>query len=139
VSGSRAAFPDRQFVLEAQPGSQVVGDRDQLVRAVRNLVDNAAVHTRPDGPITVRAFRVDDRLRLQVIDSGPGLPPEQAAHVFQRFWRADRARSRARGGSGLGLAIVATIVQAHGGAVRFDSSVEHGSTVTIDLPAATTA
>jgi two-component system OmpR family sensor kinase len=139
VSGSRAAFPDRQFVLEAQPGAQVVGDRDQLVRAVRNLVDNAAVHTRPDGPITVRAFRVDDRLRLQVIDSGPGLPPEQAAHVFQRFWRADRARSRARGGSGLGLAIVATIVQAHGGAVRFDSSVEHGSTVTIDLPAATTA
>jgi two-component system OmpR family sensor kinase len=74
-------------------------------------------------------------VRIQVIDAGPGLPPEQAAHVFERFWRADRARSRARGGSGLGLAIVSAIVQAHGGSVRFDSSVDLGTTVTIDLPA----
>ena len=56
-----------------------------------------------------------------MIDAGPGLPPEQAAHVFERFWRADKARTRARGGSGLGLSIVAPIVQAHGGTVHFDS------------------
>jgi two-component system OmpR family sensor kinase len=138
VTGSRAAFPARRIDLEIEPGLQVVGDHDALVRAVRNLVTNAAVHTRPEGPIAVRAFPVDGWLRIQVLDSGPGLPQEQAEHVFERFWRADRARSRARGGSGLGLAIVASIVQAHGGTVRFDSSVEHGSTVTIDLPAAAT-
>ena len=73
---------------------------------------------------------------IQVIDGGPGLPPEEAAHVFERFWRADKARTRARGGSGLGLSIVASIVRAHGGSVRFDSTVEHGSTVTVWLPTA---
>jgi two-component system OmpR family sensor kinase len=78
----------------------------------------------PDGPAVA----------IQVVDAGPGLPPDEAAHVFERFWRADKARTRARGGSGLGLAIVATIVAAHGGTVRFDSSVEAGTTVTVWLP-----
>ena len=73
---------------------------------------------------------------IQVVDGGPGLPPDEAAHVFERFWRADKARTRARGGSGLGLSIVAAIVAAHGGSVRFDSTVESGSTVTVWLPAA---
>jgi two-component system OmpR family sensor kinase len=73
---------------------------------------------------------------IQVIDSGPGLPPDEAARVFERFWRADKARSRAHGGTGLGLSIVAAIVMAHRGSVYFDSSVEHGSTVTVRLPAA---
>jgi two-component system OmpR family sensor kinase len=72
---------------------------------------------------------------LRVADAGPGLPADEAPHVFERFWRADKARTRARGGSGLGLAIVASIVQAHGGTVWFDSSVERGSTVTVRLPA----
>jgi two-component system OmpR family sensor kinase len=139
VAGSRAAYPERRIDLEVAPGLQIVGDRDQLVQAVRNLVTNAAMHTRPDGPIAVRGLPIDGWVRVQVLDSGPGLPPDQAAHVFERFWRADRARSRARGGTGLGLAIVASTVRAHGGSVRFDSDVEHGSTVTIDLPAATTA
>ena len=75
---------------------------------------------------------------ITVVDGGPGLPPEQAAHVFERFWRADKARTRARGGTGLGMSIVAAIVRAHGGSVRFDSTVEGGSTVTVWLPAAAT-
>ena len=74
---------------------------------------------------------------VRVADSGPGLPPDQTAQVFERFWRADKSRTRARGGSGLGLAIVASIVAAHGGTVRFDSSVEQGSTVTVALPVGT--
>jgi two-component system OmpR family sensor kinase len=137
VSGVRAAHPGRRIDVSASPTLHLIGDRDQLVRVVRNLVTNAAVHTRPDGPIGVSAGREDGWLVLRITDAGPGLPPEEAAHVFERFWRADKSRARARGGSGLGLAIVASVVQAHGGTVRFDSSVASGSTVTVRLPMGT--
>jgi two-component system OmpR family sensor kinase len=134
VAGSRAAFPDRTISIDTQPLPAVLGDRDQLLRVVRNLVTNAAVHTEPGRPIEVRGRADSDGVVISVIDSGPGLPPEQAAHVFERFWRADKARTRARGGSGLGLSIVAAVVRAHGGTVRFDSDVERGSTITVRLP-----
>jgi two-component system OmpR family sensor kinase len=136
VDSSRAAFPEREIVRHAEPLPAVVGDRDQLLRAVRNLVANAAVHTDPARPIYVGGRPEAGGVLVTVVDGGPGLPPEQAAHVFERFWRADKARSRARGGSGLGMSIVAAIVHAHGGSVRFDSSVQTGSTVTMWLPAA---
>ena len=135
VGGTRAAFPARQIDIDATPGLQVIGDRDQLLRAVRNLLTNAAVHTEADRPIRATCAAYGDDVVIQVIDGGPGLPPEDAAHVFERFWRADKARSRQRGGSGLGMSIVAAIVAANEGTVRFDSSVEHGSTATITLPA----
>jgi two-component system OmpR family sensor kinase len=136
VSGSRAAFPDRPISLDVASAPAVLGDRDQLVRVVRNLVTNAAVHTERGRPIYVRAFADAGGAVIIVADGGPGLPSDQAAHVFERFWRADKARTRARGGSGLGLSIVAAVIRAHGGSVRFDSSVEAGSTVSVWLPAA---
>jgi two-component system OmpR family sensor kinase len=136
VDSARAAYPQRRIDLVAPPGLHVLGDPDQLVRVVRNLVTNAAVHTDPSGPIGVHAERDGANVIVRVTDHGPGLPPEEAAHVFERFWRADRARTRARGGSGLGLSIVASLVRANGGTVRFDSSVEAGSTATVRLPAA---
>jgi len=136
VNSSRAAFPQRRIDIDAMSDHEVVGDPDQLVRAIRNLIANAAVHTAPERPIRVRAFANGPGVAIQVIDGGPGLPPEEAAHVFERFWRADKARSRVRGGSGLGLSIVASIARAHGGSVHFESTVERGSTVTIWLPSA---
>jgi two-component system OmpR family sensor kinase len=135
VSGSRAAFPDRPIDVEIAPVPTVLGDRDQLLRVVRNLITNAAVHTEAGRPIRVHGFADAGGVVVTVADGGPGLPSDEAAHVFERFWRADKARTRARGGSGLGLSIVAAIVRAHGGSVRFDSSVESGSTVTLWLPA----
>jgi two-component system OmpR family sensor kinase len=136
VEGSRAAFPERDISMTIGSVPAVVGDRDQLVRAVRNLVTNAAVHTAAGRPIRVTAATDAGGVVITVADGGPGLPADQAARVFERFWRADKARTRARGGSGLGMSIVATVVRAHGGSVRFDSSVETGSTVTVWLPAA---
>jgi two-component system OmpR family sensor kinase len=136
VNGSRAAFPDRPIDVEIAELPAVVGDRDQLLRVVRNLITNAAVHTAPGRPILVRGAPEAFGVAVTVSDGGPGLPPEQAAHVFERFWRADKARTRARGGTGLGLSIVSAIVAAHGGSVRFDSDVQRGSTVTVWLPAA---
>jgi two-component system OmpR family sensor kinase len=114
---AQAAFPQRAIGVEAHPMSPVLGDRDQLLRVVRNLVTNAAVHTQPDRPIRILGGPNGSGVTIQVVDGGPGLPPEEAAHVFERFWRADKARSRARGGSGLGLSIVYSIVRSHGGSV----------------------
>jgi two-component system OmpR family sensor kinase len=135
ITDLRLGYPDRTVTTDIQPGLRVVGDRDQLLRLVRNLTGNAAVHTDAQGPIRVTAQRDAGWVVVQVIDAGPGLPPQDAAHVFERFWRADRARTRVRGGSGLGMAIVAQIVAAHGGRAFFDSSAVGGSTVTVVLPA----
>ncbi|HEX8092227.1 sensor histidine kinase [Jatrophihabitans sp.] len=132
-----SAYPDRPLSIVASGGTVVIGDRDQLLRVLINLATNAAVHT-PAGPIRLEAIPghtpAGEAVALRVIDTGPGLPPAEAAHVFERFWRADKARSRAKGGSGLGMAIVAQIVESHGGHVQFDSSVEHGTIVTVTLP-----
>ncbi len=132
-----AGHPERTIEVAGPTGLTVLGDWDQLLRVLINLTTNAAVHT-PDGPIRLAAapggMGAAPAVSLQVTDTGPGLPPEEAAHVFERFWRADKARSRAKGGSGLGMAIVAQIVQAHGGQVYFDSSVERGTTVTVTVP-----
>ena len=132
-----SAYPDRPVSILGSGGTVVIGDRDQLLRVLINLATNAAVHT-PAGPIQLEAIPghtpAGEAVALRVIDTGPGLPAEDAAHVFERFWRADKARSRAKGGSGLGMAIVAQIVAAHGGHVQFDSSVERGTTVTVTLP-----
>jgi two-component system OmpR family sensor kinase len=136
VDGVRAAYPERRIDVTAEQGLDVVGDRDQLMRVVRNLATNAAVHTHPGGPIRVTGVHEGGFVVLRVSDAGPGLPPEEAAHVFERFWRADKARSRSQGGSGLGMSIVAALVQEHGGQVQFDSTIEGGSTVTVRLPRA---
>ncbi len=132
-----SAHPERPVSILGSGGTVVVGDRDQLLRVLINLASNAAIHT-PAGPIRLEAIPghtpAGEAVALRVIDTGPGLPAEDAAHVFERFWRADKARSRAKGGSGLGMAIVAQIVAAHGGHIEFDSAVEGGTTVTVTLP-----
>jgi two-component system OmpR family sensor kinase len=135
VEGARATFTDRPIEISVPEELIVVGDHDQLLRVIRNLVTNAATYTRPGGAIAVRAHAERGGVVIEVLDSGPGLPPEEAVHVFERFWRANKARTSTSGGSGLGLSIVAAIVEAHGGTVRFDSLVETGSTVTVWLPA----
>jgi two-component system, OmpR family, sensor kinase len=136
VEGLRASYPDRPISIDTDADMTVIGDPDQLLRALRNLLTNAAVHTRSGGPIRVESHKDGTFILVRVIDAGPGLPPDEVKHVFERFWRADRARSRARGGSGLGLPIVAQIVRTHGGDVDFESSLDEGSTVTLRLPAA---
>jgi two-component system OmpR family sensor kinase len=138
VAGLRAAHPDQEVeVLTAVP-LPVLGDRDQLLQVVNNVLANAAVHATGGGPIAVRADRQNGEVVVRVADSGPGLEPEQAARVFDRFWRADSARTRVRGGSGLGLSIVRALVIDHGGRVSFHSDVAAGTTVTVRLPAART-
>ena len=104
---------------------------------LRNLLQNTFTHTPPRGEIAIRATTVDSMVVLEVRDTGQGIAAEHVPYVFDRFYRADRSRSRATGGAGLGLAIVKQLVQAHGGEVRVTSTPGVGTTFTFTIPAAT--
>jgi signal transduction histidine kinase len=126
----------RNIVLDRAiaPGVVVTGDRDALKRAVANLLENA-VRLAPAGSrIRLATGSEGDRAWIAVADEGPGISPEDQPHVFDRFWRADKARSRADGGTGLGLAIVRQIAESHGGHIRLQSKVGLGSSFVIWLP-----
>jgi two-component system, OmpR family, sensor kinase len=142
VQDARILAPDRVVKLDVVGGAALIvsGDEVRLRQVISNLVTNAIVHTASGSPIIVRAGAGADRVFLEVVDSGPGLTPEQVERVFERFYRADSARSRRRSaedrGSGLGLAIVQALVRAHGGTVTVDSAPERGSTFRVELPLA---
>jgi two-component system OmpR family sensor kinase len=109
-------------------------DADRIRQVLANLLGNALTHT-PDGtPVHVSLQLDGDHVRLEVADEGPGLPPEQVARLFERFYRVDASRSRVRGGSGLGLAIVQAIVQASHGTVSCQSEPGVGTSFVVRLP-----
>lgn len=109
-------------------------DPVRLRQAVGNLVTNAVRHTPPSGRITLLARRAGDEVVIEVSDTGGGIAPEDLPHVFNRFWRADRSRSRATGGRGLGLAIARQLVEAHGGTISVTSTLGAGTTFRLSLP-----
>ncbi len=111
-------------------------DSDRIAQVLRNLVANALAHTAPGGHIWVRARPNVDSMEIEVRDDGRGIRPEDLPLVFERFYRADPARSGLRGGTGLGLAIAKEIVEAHGGHIRVQSDVGRGSSFTFTLPLA---
>ena len=133
VRDARAVEPDRPIDLHVEPVT-VQGDDHRLRQVVGNLLANARLHTPPGTPVHVSLRAAGDRVRLEVADEGPGLAPEEAARIFERFYRADKARTRARGGSGLGLSIVAAVAEAHGGRVSVDTSPGAGARFVVELP-----
>ncbi len=114
----------------------VVADPDRLTEIALNLVENAARYSPPDMPIEVRLYRHEDSAVLEIGDRGPGILSEDIPHLFERFYRSDRARTSTSGGTGLGLSIVDALVKAHGG--RVDVSIrtapEHGTLMRVLLP-----
>jgi two-component system sensor histidine kinase CiaH len=117
-------------------GSPIVsGDEQRLGELLIVLLDNAIKYTDEGGRVSLAVAPAGSDVRITVHDTGRGIPPEALAHVFDRFYRVDKARSRELGGTGLGLAIAKWIVDVHGGRIRIDSSVGAGTTVTVDLPA----
>jgi two-component system OmpR family sensor kinase len=129
-----AVDPDRPITTAAALPVVVQGDEDRLRQVIANVVGNALVHTPPGTPIELRVDAVNGSARIAVTDHGPGMPPDVAAKVTQRFYRADPARARHRGGSGLGMSIADAAVSAHGGTIGVDSEVGRGTTVTVTLP-----
>ncbi|MEX5717584.1 sensor histidine kinase [Geodermatophilus maliterrae] len=142
VHDARVLQPDRPIGLTLEDSLTevpvVLGDEARLRQVVGNLVTNALVHTPPTARVTVSIGEDTsdggDRVVLRVADEGPGMPPEDATRVFERFYRADASRSRVAGGTGLGLSIVAALVAAHGGDVALTTAPGQGATFTVRLP-----
>ena len=107
---------------------------DDLYQIVFNLMENGMKYNVPGGKLEVRLFREGDNAVLTVSDTGTGIPEEALPHLFERFYRADKSRSRATGGSGLGLSIVHAFVQNNGGTIRAQSTLGKGSCFTVTFP-----
>jgi two-component system, OmpR family, sensor kinase len=135
VADHRMLRPEWPIDLDAVPVT-LVGDEQRLRQAVRNLLSNACAHTPAGTHVSVRVQARDDSAIVEVADDGPGLAPEEAERVFERFFRSDPSRTRARGGTGLGLSIVSAIAEAHAGRAELDSTPGHGSTFRLVLPTA---
>ncbi len=134
VEAATAVGPDWPVRLVADGPVEVLGDAARLRQVLDNLLSNVRAHTPPGTRATVAITRQEEQAVCQVEDDGPGLPPDQAEKVFERFFRADPSRSRSSGGAGLGLSIVAAIVSAHGGTVDAAPRPEGGSVFTVRLP-----
>lgn len=131
-----ALAAEREILLrvEAEP-VEVDGDRARLRQLAAILLDNALKYTQPGGHVDARCTQSGKWVELTVSDTGPGIAPDEQSKIFDRFVRADSARTRATGGAGLGLAIAKWITEAHGGRISVDSEPGHGAKFTVRLPA----
>jgi heavy metal sensor kinase len=123
-----------KFQLDQLESLIVRGDRARLRQLFLNILDNAIRYTPSDGIITASLHREGQMAVVSIADTGIGIPPEDLPHVFERFYRVDKARSRAEGGSGLGLAISRHISEVHGGKIEVESQFRIGSTFSVWLP-----
>ncbi|MCB0940424.1 MAG: HAMP domain-containing histidine kinase [Mycobacterium sp.] len=137
VHDAQSIAPQRRITMEVVDGPgtpEVLGDEARLRQVLGNLMANAVQHTPDTSPITVRVGTAGDDAVLEVADQGPGMTPEDAQRVFERFYRTDSSRARASGGTGLGLSIVDSLVYAHGGRVTVTTAPGHGCCFRVSLP-----
>lgn len=133
-----AAAAERRGIalhVEATPPLLVTADEHLLRHAIDNLIDNAIHHCPAGTTVRVTAERLPHRVEIAVADNGPGIPLEDQARVFERFYRVEKGRSREKGGTGLGLSIVKHVAEAHGGRATVESRPGAGATFRITLPA----
>jgi signal transduction histidine kinase len=133
--GSARAAASGKVVIERTAPDPVVGaifDRERIRQALSILLDNAVKYTPKGGRVSVRTAEGKDTVAVEVSDTGVGIPEHQVPHVFERFYRADEARSTE--GSGLGLAIASQIARDHGGSIEMHSKVGEGSSFTLHIP-----
>ena len=125
----------RNVNLSVEAGDlELTGDVTRLAQVVTNLLSNAINYNRPGGSVQVTLEASGQEVAIAVADTGCGIPDEDRPHIFERFYRVDKARSREPGGSGLGLAICTSIIQAHGGSITFTSELNQGTTFVVHLP-----
>jgi two-component system, OmpR family, sensor kinase len=134
LSRSMAVLKEQEVLLAHEDIASTLGDRDQLQHLLLNLVDNAVKYTPPGGTISIGLWNDGDWARLEVSDTGQGIPAADIPMLFERFFRSPEARRTENRGAGLGLAIVKSIVDAHGGRIEVFSEVDEGSTFRVWLP-----
>lgn len=122
------------FQVRIPQGLLVRGNRDRLMQLLNNLVDNAIKYNIEGGKVLLRAWHEQGATVLCVSDTGIGIPEEHLEHIFERFYRVDKGRSRAMGGTGLGLSIVKHVAQLHGGSIHVQSRGGKGTIFTIRIP-----
>jgi signal transduction histidine kinase len=134
----KVVFNDKGLSLELDTGNKAVveGDVLKLKRLFANVLDNAARYTPGGGTISITLFADKKDAVVRIRDTGVGISPEHLPFIFNRFYRVDKARSRADGGSGLGLAICRQIAEEHGGEIYAESEVGKGSSFSVKLPLA---
>jgi signal transduction histidine kinase len=120
--------------LSVEPGLIADGDPERVHQVVANLLENAVRFTPAGGTVEVHAHRSADGVTIEVLDEGPGIPEAERTRVFERFHRADAARSSSDGGAGLGLAIARWIVDLHGGQISPEQREPHGCRMVVTLP-----
>lgn len=128
---------DNEIILSAEtnnPEFTISIDADRIEQVLTNLIDNAIRHTPEDGTVNVVAFGDEKGLQVRVADSGSGIPEEDLPFIFERFYKADKARTRGRAGTGLGLAIAKNIIEAHKGHISVQSKEGHGTTFSFFIP-----
>jgi heavy metal sensor kinase len=127
---------EKSIVLMVKTGEPVFikGDPARLKQVIVNLLDNAIKYTPANGNITIDVSNIEHKAKLTFTDNGMGIPADALPHIFERFYRADKVRSREQGGAGLGLAIVHSICQAHGGIIEVESTENKGTTFRVILP-----
>ncbi len=113
---------------------EIKADEDRISQVIINLVDNAINYTPEKGSVSLNVYKEDAKVKIEVSDTGIGIPEKELPRIFERFYRIDKARSRESGGTGLGLAIVKHIVEVHDGEILIDSKVDEGTTITVCLP-----
>jgi len=132
-----AAAKEVALTAGVEPGLPAIqADPDRIRQVLVNLLANALQYTPQGGQVQVTAVPLGGQVVICVRDTGPGIPPEELPRIFDRFYRADKSRSRGTGGSGLGLAIVRSIVELHKGSIRVESKTGEGACFTVTLPAA---
>ena len=134
---ARMLEPVRPISVDIPDGPVVVlGDESRLRQLLTNLLGNVRRHTEPRAACALHVRPTETDVLITVADRGGGMNPDDAAHAFDRFYRADASRNRDSGGSGLGLSIAKAIVDAHGGEIALDTGINAGTRVTIRLPRA---
>lgn len=123
-----------RFETEFTPTAMIHIDEDRIEQVLTNLIDNALRHTPEEGSVTVSLLKEQTYAKIQVRDTGVGIPQDDLPYVFERFYKADKARTRSKGGTGLGLAIARNIVEAHKGTIAVNSVEKEGTTFTFYLP-----
>ena len=136
VAGMAKQYSDRQIQFESPPNPVAIkADANRFKQVLLNLIDNGVKYSDGEQPVTLKLEQLGEQAKIQVCDRGFGIPLQQQARIFERFYRIDEARNRATGGTGLGLSIVKTLVEGMGGRISLRSHPGKGSTFTVTFPA----